>query len=613
MYTHLSYEPIFIYARGVNEIYVIDARKHSIDLYDIHGEHLGVIAGSRGDDGGFFNSPTAISLVGEREFLVADYSSMIRQVNRNTDTLPTQFIPHTLITTPSAMAFNNHEIVYIYDRTNRVFRFNINTGGQVGVPFTGFGNITQLIPCPVTQRIFALDVGDQMVRIIGGPSIPFALNTNTRGAVDHITGELVLINAVGSAFGVVNIVTHQLFLPVDYILRDITVDTLGNRMVLVQHRTTRAVELHHDDFILPLDGATVRPVPSLQFDRLNNHLYWIGERHAIEGIDLSDMADDKLWSFGHHDTPDNDWRAITPLSVTHAPLFAAITAGQTPLLFRYPTSLSPITRLATAQQRTFMILERYATFDGEVFNYAHVIAGGIEGYINHRFINWTINYYDDGPYLLGDNNIFNIGRVIWNNVPIFKFPISTAPNAIRFPTPLPKNFNAHGDVFPNRGLEIVRQINTGTAPFYEIRLDPSGNVNPGGLYRGFVEMAQIINFFEAPSLDLFRPNARVVLPSGTPHIQVFRNSNGTDPNGDTLRSGTQIRVLGELNRNNRFTRIEYWDEDVQRLKQGYIYTRHIVEDGWSIWQILGIVAAGVGAAIAIFFVIRHIRNRRRQY
>lgn len=553
---HESFEPISTFilpsgdARSDIEVFVIDARKASIDIYQV-GEATITIRpnspaiASRSGDGGFFNSPSAMALIGEDRFLVGDVSDSVKLVDRNTNNPPQSFVsargPNDYISIPQAIAFNNHQLIYIYDWDGRIQRFDMD-GRAVGTPIPMGGMVTQLIPDPSTQLIYALNAEGLTGRIYRSSGASFAqlepatavtISTLTRGVVSSHHNHLFLVNAnaIGAAtrhvainlrypHAVTDITAQINFATAGVTPHDITVDTLGNLLIMGRGSNNR---LYLNQFILSpsfnttlgyshdifLNGATAGPNPSLSFDRLNNKLLWVGANHAIEGIYLRGTTDP--WGFRYDWTNGNfnnrahyNFREATPIAQPTAdrPLFGRVFGSEeleqrnlrAPLLFSYPNSIRPITQLSPNTR--FMIMQHDATFGPHVFGYSKVLVGTTVGYLNHRFMQEPAPAYSRTDNVFDSPtapNLTNSGRVVVNGLVILKYPTSanigvgnryipasTVNGAART---LNKNFNADGRVNGEgtQGLHILRRI---TVPdsrgweFYEILLDAEGNPNP---------------------------------------------------------------------------------------------------------------------------------------
>lgn len=376
-YTHLSYDPIFLSARGPNEIFVIDAKKSSIDQYRVTGGQpifYRTVAASIGDNFGFFNHPTDLAIIGEDRLLVTDHSANIRFVDRSTDAMPSTFLNRSQhdLGIPGAIAFDNYQSVFIYDfnRVHRIQRFTFDpeaerpTGTRVGEPITTFtagavtnqiGAILQLLVDPVTQILYVLDSDNrQIYRLIDDRLVlvaaPFEVTWSTRAVINSDLNMMFLINT-STGHVAMCLDTFQtrpiigLDFGADFNLHDITVDTLYNPIVMavipVIGRNPRVFINHFK--IAELTPDFIRFVPSftheelhgatagrgLGLDRLNGTLYWTGTRHAIEGTAFRTDADAAhIWSFRYHwrqdahgnwshrDRPHYDW------SVPHPPMRA---------------------------------------------------------------------------------------------------------------------------------------------------------------------------------------------------------------------------------------------------------------------------------------------------
>jgi len=684
----LNYDPIYMFVRGPGEIFVIDAHKRSIDHYQLVIMQTGPVlsfvraaVAHRGEGHGFFNRPTAMTIIGEDRLVVADFSDYIKLVDRYqevTSNLIAQGDGQN-VSVVRSMAFDNHQTIFLFDSMEgRIMRFNVG-GTPIGNPitqfFTGatatnFGDVTQIFVNPSTQEVFALDaIHSALLRLDGNVfrqiTIPFGITYNTRAAYSATHGVIYFINvqvAANYRHIAFNMATPATFVDLttafnlDFDARDIDVDILGDP-IIIGHRTIgNQIVLSHFEVatLSPLSvsstfiggqviaSATLADSPSLNYDRQSNTLYWLGRNHAVEGVDLT------LWTFDGLEGL--DWRNDNPLNYPHTPLFATVNVGAQPLLFNYPASVDSIMRLNP--QTPLMILEHHATFGTRTFNnYALVMFQNrtsvrhYVGYINRTFLNFTYQYYQD-QYVFGPNaprptTVTDYsGRVILNGVRIFKYPTSAGlvPNddGLTFRWlhigAVTKNWNSgnrdNRDI-PHHvtGLHILRRIvvrdpvNTNLTgdvrgmEFFMVRVTATGAPNPVAPFVGFVYVGHVINYWEPPSLPPLNANARVTLPSGmNPRVaQVYSDAAGINAlEGEYLTHLQRIQVIGRVDRTRQFTRVFFWDAELQMTMPGYIETRFISSDGLSTWQLFGILLAAAGAILVVIFVIKHYRNKKSQ-
>jgi len=677
--TRESYDPIYIRARSTTEIFVIDRRKRSIDQYRITPGHTlafqQTVVASIGDDYGFFNHPTSIVLVEENNFWVSDFSSAIRLINPNqAPSYDDHFITYDdNLSVVHAMAFNNSDTVYVVDRDRRIQRFNVN-GTRVGLPITlpQQAEITQLVPNIATGEMFAIDAGRNNVFRIGATSVtPLALglttlNHTSRALINPWVDEnrdIMILTNTNQGDIVVCITNNQIIQNVttqfeltlggDTLpLRDITMDTLGN--VIAMYEDTRPLSPTFQNAIIrhfevSIVGTTVVLIPdnaitltnssismnnpSLVFDRLNNKLIWLGRFHNIEAVYLQDV--NAIWSFRENFTsgamrPHYYWEEVTPIELPTSPLFGRIRANQSPFIFEFPNSLNAQTRLNGGFE--FQILQNTSTFDGVEFDYSFILfqnrttRNHYTGYVNNRFVEHLTDYYittniwedtDDWP------NADNIGRVILNGVPIFKYPTSILldPESTVFDMTI-GTLNKTPRHVAGAGIRINRRITIRDIrdwEFFEIRLDKHANgtvtPNPVGAYVGYVFVQHIINFNLPQSRDNLSENATVVLPSNLQPtgIPVFHDAGGVNRiEGEYIGHRQDIEVIGRFDRSRPLTFVRYFCEEAGVTKYGYIWTRYIVMHGLTALQLTGIILAIVGTIAAVSFAIWHFKRKRNQ-
>jgi len=359
---------------------------------------------------------------------------------------------------------------------------------------------------------------------------------------------------------------------------------------------------------------------ALTFDRINNVAYWIGTQHAIESLDFPNRL-----SFLTYES--YDWRERSPIRrpTAGSPLYVQIPHTVSPILWDLPNSNRPLHRVAAGT--ILMVLTSDVDFDYSFVLYQNPTTGVYrQGYINNRFLTAASNYaistdIFDEPGADRRPEDMNSGRVILNGVIIFKYPAALDFN-LSVGT-VAKNFNARHSViaFPAPiGLYISRRITIPDALGFEFFEVPLSFVNgswvprPDGEYVGFVDVQWVINYHEHPSLDEFSPNANINLNPfpGTEFAQVYRRP-GLEPlYGERLSHSTEIFVRRPFDRNQEWTWVQYWDEELQSISSGYVRTMYISTGGLTTWQLLGIILAIAALIVAIVFVVRHIVKKKAQ-
>lgn len=659
--TRKSYRPIYIRARSATEIFVVDQQKRSIDQYRLIATHrlefYRTVAGSIGDDYGFFNHPTAISLIEEGLFWISDYSHSIRRQNTLTTTMPSPIVMYDEnVSVIRTMAFNNQDRIYTVDRDRRLQRFNLE-GNPVGnvIDLPNQAQLVEIVPNITTGEMFALDNGRNTIFLIGETELTsvlsITLNPNSRAIINPWirNNDTMLVTNTNSGHVIVclqaNVVINNLNAALNYtghVLRDITMDTLGNIIVLYENSTTNLAVVRH--LTLTLTGTTVTATqigdtttitnssislnnPSLMFDRLNNKLLWIGRFHAVESVDLQDVL--ALWSFRENfTTRENrrhyDWQDVTPIPIPTNPMFARIKDSYSPFMYEFPQSLTPIRRLSTGFE--FQILQSESTFEVHDFDYSFILfqnrttGNHYAGYVNNRFVEFLTGYYITTDVFGNDGapNPDNIGRVVLNGVPIFKYPTSLVldPESTVFDMTVGvlNMTPRHGP-----GIRINRRIEIQDIrgwEFFEIRIDSNGAPRLDGDYVGYVFVQHMINFNLPQSSENFIPNARAILPTNRQPtgIQVFNDAGGQVAiYGEFIGHRQEIQVLGGFDRNRPFTHIRYFCETSGTVKYGFIQTiPYIVMDGFTALQLMGIILAIVGTIGAVIFAAWHFRRKRNQ-
>ena len=613
---HQSYNPISLSFVNSQNIFVLDSHKSSIDRYTLSNNTLTFNSpafAAQGNELGFLNTPTAMTMVGEGEIVVTDLSPNIRRLSARNDYEQSSWAARgDEFLRATAMAFDNYRTVFasvVQNQENRIITFDQN-GVRQAQSWTGFGQISQIFINNATQTVFAINPSSGNILRLEGNSfqvVPLpstvTITNQTRGAITN--SGMVLVNA-GGHWTVNGNVATPLVTGLD-IVRDVTVDSLGYPILLGILAGAETVVF--DGFApLALVGATITSGnPSLNFDRLNTRLYWLGSRHAVEGVSLGE-----LFSFRDNNAWRYNWQSTTAPVAFGSQLFGQIASGRHAVMFEYPNSINPVRSVAPLT--SFIILNNMApSFEYSLVSFQdtqtqrqHVL------YINNMFIVPYPSYYIDNhqnifcvPSIPENPNVNRLGRVILNGVPIFKYPTS-AVHGLHVGT---VNKTRSGD--SNTVIQVNRRITRTDYrgwEFYEIRINQDGTINRNGAYVGFIYVRHMINYFLAPSIEVsrFRPNTRV-----TGLAQIFGDSLGqTERTGEQLAVRARVYVRGRINTNQQFTRVYYYDAEMSWVLYGYVETRLLVSMGLGPWQIAGIGIAALGLIAAGILITLHVKKKR---
>lgn len=545
--TRVTDNPIFL-SVFKNEVFVIDGNqsgsRKSIDQY--HWEKSDgsetetlrfyrVVTATWGNDDGFYYSPSALTVIGDGQYIVADRSGQIAITNLNSKEVPKPFLQDTAAGTRDgdviSMVYDNFKHVYMFDSINGIRKFDLN-GALVetySLDSSGrsFGNITQLIAAP-DQTIFALDSrqgqdriyrysGTAFVEIYSKPSRTFTISGETRGAVHDELNILVLTSvSVGSSkitttinmntpYTAVSSVSVSAINPGNSeVIMGIVFDISGNALTLVrkdyatapssyelrQFKLEQVSATSHAFALTAFDG-TMEDIEvythnaSLSLDKLNSRLYYIGAYHAIEYIDL--QAD--LWSFknrtGYDYTKDK-----SPWSHKDGQPSNFAKANKDTPIYDYPSAL--FANLPTASNIKIekdgitKILEQTATFDagkpGEtVFSYRYVMYEARNrvhyGYVRINDIDFVEPYKVPGfvPENRIVDGIYQSGRVIYQNARIYQYP--TADNSAVFGR-IERNYNGLSETgTPGLQVTFVNVPDQRGRTYYEIQISPTVGEN----------------------------------------------------------------------------------------------------------------------------------------
>ena len=649
-----SRDPYFVTTTANGQFaYVIDREKQSIDRYIIRPDSTlefdAVIVAHIGGDRGFFNTPTSLTLINSSvhkgnditssEYLVTDRAGqvMMNRIDANGRVTATPFFADTSTRLSASVraTYDNFDTVYIFDQNptngeNRVRTFTMD-GVFSGHEFTNFGRITNMF-ADANRTIYAIDATQARIHIFGigvtrtYVEIPpeFAgipLLQVTTGTFSEQLNSIVLANATNQVIILSLDGTFQVLTVAENVL-DVATDTLGNLVLLTQSSGNLFINSHAQTgttfgttftWRRAMTGATIaQSNPSLNLDRMNGRILYIGARHAIESFELAGTG---IWSPQTHQH-DTDWmdtsaplHRFDPEDLSSTPIFfEAIGSGA--VIYQYPNG----TRALGFAPRNSVL--KVLNYDTHYVLYQNALTGTyIKGYVSPRAVTATQPYTEELE--------FEDARVMFSQTMILKFPTtdrrSLAPGQTLSILTLEKNFGHVNRVGGLRLFGRLTVLDVQGFAFYEIRLsrNPNGTFtpsnNPNAPYVGFINASNIIDYHLGPSIPSFLPNATVRFNSShtTRQAQVYERSDGilTELPNEFLISRQNIRVIGRFNPNHEFTFIHYWDSEVNRTRDGWIRTEYIAMNGLSAIQIIAIAVLSLLALGGATFTIVYIRKR----
>lgn len=629
--TYTSRKPTFVTTVG-SQVYAIDEEKRSIDLYTINGSalvHDRIIAAHRGGDSGFFNRPTSMTLISSSvrstpitssEYLVTDRAGQIIYNKLDADGRITSspfFADSSLRLSDNVRAtYDNFDTVYIYDydsasQVNRVRAFALN-GTPRWQEYKGFGQVTHMFSDQI-RTIYALDVLQEKIHIFGESTqrttlaLPARYATqNTKGIYSEQLNSIILCNGSGEVYIMPLEGSTTRILAFDENVLDIDVDTLGNLLILSTDGDLYNISLHARNgstfetaakWAHEIKGATVDSInPSLNYDRMNGRILYIGAHHAIESFELKDLDNADIWLYTNHNH-DMEWKTSkTPLSVfnpvepTSTPIF--LNAPNGVIIYQYPSG----TR-ATGFAPKGSVL-KVLNYSELYVLYENPLTGEyITGYVSMR----AVAKYQ--PYKVPS---FTNARVMFSHTIVYKYPTTDRSNFLSNQNltilTIDKNFEqANSQTGGLRLTHLVDCTDVRGFSFYEIRLNKNANgsftPHSEGTYVGYVNKNNVIDYYLGPSIKKYLPNAIVRIPKshGLTGVQVYDRVSGTlsELPNEFLKNKQDIFVIGKLNTSSEYTNIYYYDDAVGRAREGWIKTDYIVMNGLSAWQLIAIAMLSI--------------------
>lgn len=651
-----SRAPYFVATTNQNYAYVIDKEKLSIDRYIIRADSTlefdEVIVAHLGGDRGFFNTPTSLTVINSAmrkgadmtssEYLVTDRAGqvMYNRIDSAGKVTATPFFedPSTRLSTFVRATYDNYDTVYIYDtaqQQNRVRAFSLN-GKYKGQEFIGFGHVTHMF-ADATRTIYAIDAMQGKIHIFGANvertfvALPTDYaSANTKGIYSEQLNAIILANATDEIL-VLSLDGSSQILNFSEDVLDISTDALGNLVTLTEQASKFYVSLYEytdpsfeltPEFRREITDATVaRANPSLNLDRINRRILYIGARHAIESFELGT----DLWSYTDH-VYDDTWKDNTSALSMFNPAYETnpiIASNTTPVflnavngavIYAFPGGTRA---LAFVPKNSVLKVLKYTDL---YVLYENPLTGEyVTGYVSPRTVSAA------QPYSIP---MFTFARVIFSYTIVYKYPTaergSLDPSQSLALLTLPKNFELASNKIG--GLQLLHKVNVLDVrgfTFYEIRMGkrangtyyPASNNDDDGIYVGYINASNVIDYDLGPSTERFIPNATIRIPAShnLSNIQIFEKSESgilRELPNEFLKNKQQIRVLGRLNQNREYTYIHYYDTELGRLRPGWIKTEYIVMNGLSAVQLIAIAVLSLLAIGGVTGGIWFYKRRR---
>ena len=386
---------------------------------------------------------------------------------------------------------------------------------------------------------------------------------------------------------------------------------------------------------------------SWDVDRVNGVIYYVAENHAIRSKVIPDYW--KPTDYKHL-----DWtRGMVPYADAQSNLF--VKTKSTAILYAYPNAIMAQTKLRNVGEKLRVISTKSRLYDKTTgaaacaeMDYAYVLyqSGAFTAPVAYYVSLNDVEVADASEYSTTDFSAGNIralglsddliflaennpmgaggawvgysGRVLINNLEIFKYPVNADAGVIKVnnkAVKVKRNFGlVTGQATP--GLVINRLIYTPDAngyTFFEVRLDANGVPRADGDFVGFFDTRYIMDAFAEPNKKPWSPNARIVLArdyNDGKGLQVYESIDGTpiEYEGEFLQNRQAVLVIGTLDKNQKYVKIQYYGYD-QPL-EGYVESAYVFHYGISALQIVGIIALGAAIGVGSFFTVRYLRRRK---
>jgi len=395
----------------------------------------------------------------------------------------------------------------------------------------------------------------------------------------------------------------------------ITADAFEKFLVMTKSDT----DVYSLDIYEELDGSptpTAQPIisaaeepaanPCLTLDRLNRRALYIGQHHAVKTFVFTSEID-SLIDYKHNTVWQNCEKALkifNPDDIDPIPIF--LRAAADTLIYRYPSGTYALA-LARAGS-IFKVLHA----DNNYVLYENSSTGeSLTGYVSNRSVVPAAGDAYSTPEFLE-------ARVLYNYSIIYKYP--TASHELQLLT-LRKNFEYPYQLGGLKLFNKVKQPDYRGSLFYEIRLnqDDDGTYFPAetGTFVGYINEKNVMDYNLPPSANVLNSNASIRIPetlgSTTIPVYIRANTNKFEFQNETLANKQRIRDTNEIYKDftdgKEYARVQYFDDVLGFVRDGWIETSFIIPDSLSAIQIIAIVVLTLLIFVGAVFVVVRVRRR----
>ncbi|MDR0850320.1 MAG: hypothetical protein LBN07_02415 [Christensenellaceae bacterium] len=307
------------------------------------------------------------------------------------------------------------------------------------------------------------------------------------------------------------------------------------------------------------------------FDKVTADGYFLMASN-IATIDLSDIVD----NLRNFEKPDYTQQVMLDSPIEIMKLKNTATS------YAYPYAISPEQNFDT-NDFVFVL--------GEENNFKYCLVTNQENY------NFTTYIHKNNLTAAATQTISNPNMITFINAKRYKFPSSLKTReTIISPLML-------GDIPSNTKIKAVRLLEDYkdflNASFYEIE-----TIDHKYYY---VNTLVLTSYNKDATAEFIRSNAAVNITDGSAIAAIYDAAGGTVIY--SLQHGTRIKVVGNIDRNQEYTLIEYLDQ-TDNVAQGYIKTKYIEMDGIKTEIIIAIILAIAAAILAVVLIAVSKKNNK---
>jgi hypothetical protein len=347
-----------------------------------------------------------------------------------------------------------------------------------------------------------------------------------------------------------------------------------------------------------------------------------GVKYSVTDSQIQSAADASVWTPKGKTNNEEDYLGTTPLSSSTNLYYKTKTDM---IFYQYPDEINPL-QIIKADTNVILLnsTPHFYTDPGKTSAadpdnigdwYFVLFEQGTRqstGYIKKAGLEQSTAYRETNLSAL-DKRIIDfapqtgnyVGRVIRNNVNVYKYPTGIYPLYVGS---VPKTKQTGDTATNSLPIKAIITIHDYVNAWYFFEVDIAGGV-------GFVPTNYVIDINKESEKERIVDNASITAETDKTVPVFYKDAYGrmAPADVDGLKDGMRIRTI-DFDRNSQWTRIRYFDPDIGEWYQldGYIETKYIAPDSWTASQWTGFfLISAVTVGLVILVIAGAVKKKKK--